>query len=298
MDQIDIFAVMSLLTSLLSISLMSVLFGRKTAATSIANVNYPRFLVIALYVVSWSFTTIAALLNSINAGNLMSCSLSIFVCICLYAASKIVIYLFLIEKVYVVSSVTTRRKDTGLYRFNLLLLTPYTIILVLMIMNRVSILNENGHCYIGLKPLASITLVLYDILMSCWLTVLFIRPLMSTRSALQGPSTAKLHSVARRSLIGSILSLLTSSGNVLSLVYFRGYEDALLCLLTCTLDVTLNAVAVHWVTSRDKALRGTHRSSRSSSSQNRYYGLNTEKQTIDTQPSVTVASYSDHHPHY
>ncbi|KAK3825219.1 MAG: hypothetical protein J3Q66DRAFT_327242 [Benniella sp.] len=300
-------AIISLMVSLSSISLMSVLFGRKTAGTSIANINYARGLVIALYMVSWGFTTIAAVLTSTNPGNLTSCTISIFVCLSLYAASKIIIYLFLIEKVHVVSSVATRRKDTTLYRVNILLLTPYTIILVLMILNRVAVLDEDDYCFIGLKPTASITLILYDIFISSWLTILFIRPLMSTTSVLQGPSKGKLRQVARRTLIGSVIALVLSSANVFTLVYFKGYEDSVLCLLSCTLDVTLNACTIHWVTSRAKG----HQEKGS-----RYHGpsqpLNpnsnpslanhlsgnktvpTEKHVpTDTHISVTVESYSD-----
>ncbi|KAG0203745.1 hypothetical protein BGX28_004093 [Mortierella sp. GBA30] len=232
---------------------MSVLFGRKTSGTSMANINYARGLVISLYIVSWGFTTIAAVLTSTNPGNIVSCTISIFVCLSLYAMSKIIIYLFLIEKVYVVSSVTTMRKDTTLYRINILLLTPYSVILCLMVLNRVAVLNDEENCYIGLKPTASITLILYDIFISSWLTLLFIRPLMSTTSVLQGPSKGKLRQVARRTLIGSIVALILSSANVFTLVYFKGYEDSVLCLLSCTLDVTLNACAVHWVTSRAKS---------------------------------------------
>ncbi|KAF9347705.1 hypothetical protein BGX34_002944, partial [Mortierella sp. NVP85] len=203
-----------------------ILFGRKTAGTSITNINYARGLVIALYMVSWGFTTIAAILTSTNPGNITSCTISIFVCLSLYAASKIIIYLFLIEKVHVVSSATTRRKDTTLYRANILLLTPYTIILVLMVLNRVAVLDEEDYCFIGLKPTASITLILYDIFISSWLTILFIRPLMSTTSILQGPSKGKLRQVARRTLIGSVIALVLSSANVFTLVYFQGYEDS------------------------------------------------------------------------
>ncbi|KAG0294201.1 hypothetical protein BGZ98_001854 [Dissophora globulifera] len=242
--------VISLMVSLLSISLMSVLFGRKTSGTSMATINYARGLVISLYIVSWGFTTIAAVLTSTNIGNIVSCTLSVFVCLSLYAMSKIIIYLFLIEKVHVVSSVSTRRKDTTLYRINILLLTPYSVILVLMILNRVAVLDESEACFIGLKPTASITLILYDIFISSWLTILFIRPLLSSTSILQGPSKGKLRQVARRTLIGSIVALVLSSANVFTLVYFKGYEDSVLCLLSCTLDVTLNACAIHWVTSR------------------------------------------------
>ncbi|KAF9381777.1 hypothetical protein CPC16_009681 [Podila verticillata] len=296
----DVPAIISLLVSLLAISLMSVLFGRKTSGTNMSSINYARGLVISLYMVSWGFTTIAAILTSTNPGNMTSCTLSIFVCLSLYAASKIIIYLFLIEKVYVVSSVTTTRKDTLLYRINILLLTPYTVILVLMILNRVAVLNEKDECVIGLKPLASIVLILYDIFVSCWLTVLFIRPLMSTTSVLQGPSKGKLRQVARRTLIGSIIALILSSGNVFTLVYYRGYEDSVLCLLSCTLDVTLNAVTVHWVTSRARGSHPTDKASRGVTNQNNNnnttnHNMSNEKKMSpsDTHISVTVESYTD-----
>ncbi|KAG0369850.1 hypothetical protein BGZ54_008678 [Gamsiella multidivaricata] len=288
--------IISLLVSLLAISLMSVLFGRKTSGTHMANINYARGLVISLYVVSWAFTTIAAILTSTNTGNIVSCTFSIFVCLSLYAASKIIIYLFLIEKVYVVSSVTTTRKDTRLYRLNILLLTPYTVILVLMILNRVAVLNEDGECFIGLKPTASITLILYDIFISCWLTVLFIRPLMSTTSVLQGPSKGKLRHVARRTFIGSLVALILSSGNVFTLVYYRGHEYSVLCLLSCTLDVTLNACTVHWVTSRARTPQPAEKASRGVANQNTNNNVtSTEKQIAptDTHISVTVESYTD-----
>ncbi|KAF9941165.1 hypothetical protein BGZ65_004930 [Modicella reniformis] len=272
----DVPTIISLLVSLLSITLMSVLFGRKTSGTNMANINYARGLVISLYVVSWAFTTIAAILTSTNSGNIMSCTLSIFVCLSLYAASKIIIYLFLIEKVYVVSSVTTTRRDTLLYRLNIMLLTPYTVIL----------------------PLASIILILYDIFISCWLTVLFIKPLMSTNSVLQGPSKGKLRQVARRTLIGSIVALVLSSGNVFTLVYYRGYEDSVLCLLSCTLDVTLNACAVHWVTSRARGSQPTDKMSRAvtNPATNNNTIIN-EKHAAPTEThiSVTVDSYNDNY---
>ncbi|KAG0373091.1 hypothetical protein BGX24_012166 [Mortierella sp. AD032] len=314
MQKPDVPEILSLLVSLLSISLMSLLFGRKTSGTNMTNINYARGLVISLYIVSWGFTTIAAVLTSTNYGNITSCTLSIFVCLSLYAMSKIIIYLFLIEKVYVVSSVTTLRRDTTLYRVNILLLTPYTIILVLMILNRVAVLDVNDQCFIGLKPLASITLILYDIFISSWLTILFIRPLMSTTSVLQGPSKGKLRQVARRTLIGSIVALVLSSANVFTLVYFKGYEDSVLCLLSCTLDVTLNACAVHWVTSRargsnhtDKGSRGQQHTPGNAHGHGGHGGMgysnythpatSAEKHMIpmstDTHISVTVESYTE-----
>ncbi|KAF9203923.1 hypothetical protein BGZ49_005895 [Haplosporangium sp. Z 27] len=297
------------MVSLFSISLMSTLFGRKTSGTKMSNINYARGLVISLYIISWAFTTIAAVLTSTNVGNIVSCTISVFVCLSLYACSKIIIYLFLIEKVYIVSCVNTLRKDTLLYRINIFLLTPYTVILVLMILNRVAVIDNNEVCFIGLKPTASITLILYDIFLSCWLTILFIRPLVSSKSGLQGPSKGKLRQVARRTFIGSVIALVLSSANVFTLVYFRGYEDSVICLLSCTLDVTLNACTVHWVTSR---ARGSHPTEKAGSrgvqgsnavnhnhNNNHYVQNGSEKHMVptstDSHISVTVESYTENY---
>lgn len=119
-----------------------------------------------------------------------------------------------------------------------------------MIIFRVSQLQDDGQCKIGLLPPASVTLILYDIFISSWLTILFIRPLMSSTSLLQGPSKGKLRDVARRTLMGSLMALFLSTANVFTLVLFKGQERGLICLASCTVDVTLNAMTVHWVTSR------------------------------------------------
>ncbi|KAG0088888.1 hypothetical protein BGZ93_010145 [Podila epicladia] len=277
---------------------MSVLFGRKTAGTKLATVNYARGLVISLYLVSWAFSLIAAMLVQTNNFNAISCTMSVYSCIILYAFSKIIIYLFLMEKVYVVTAVGTTRANFMLYRVNLLLLLPYFGIFALMLIFRVSHLQEDGTCLIGLLPPASVTLIIYDIFISSWLTVLFIRPLMSSTSLLQGPSKGKLRDVARRTLMGSIIALILSTANVFTLVLFKGKERGLICLASCTVDVTLNAMTVHWVTSR-----GSGRGNDKSSGERRFHnttGMASEKQVapLDSHISVTVESYVEqYHPH-
>ena len=59
-----------------------------------------------------------------------------------------------------------------------------------------------------------------------------------------------LRDVARRTLVGAVTALLLSSANIFTLVYFQGHERGLICLSSCTADVTLNAITIHWVTSR------------------------------------------------
>ncbi|KFH62908.1 hypothetical protein MVEG_11432 [Podila verticillata NRRL 6337] len=280
---------------------MSVLFGRKTAGTKMATVNYARGLVISLYLVSWAFSLIAAMLVQTNNFNEVSCTMSVYSCIVLYAFSKIIIYLFLMEKVYVVTAVGTTRSNFMLYRINLALLVPYFGIFALMLIFRVSHLDNDGTCHIGLLPPASVTLIVYDIFISSWLTILFIRPLMSSTSLLQGPSKGKLRNVARRTLLGSIVALVLSTANVFTLVLFKGQERGLICLASCTVDVTLNAMTVHWVTSRGSG-RGATGFERSSGERRHHHtgGMTTsEKQVapLDSHISVTVESYVEqYHP--
>ncbi|KAG0002092.1 hypothetical protein BGZ80_008896 [Entomortierella chlamydospora] len=229
---------------------MSVLFGRKTAGTKLNTINYARGLVVSLYLVSWAFSFIACQLAQTNNFNTVSCTMSIYTCIILYAISKLIIYLFLMEKVYVVTAVGSTRREFLLYKINLLLMTPYFVIIALMIIFRVAELDNTGECHIGLLKPAALPLILYDMFLSSWLTLLFIRPLMSSTSLLQGPSKGKLRDVARRTLVGAITALVLSSANVFTLVYFQGNERGLICLSSCTADVTLNAITIHWATSR------------------------------------------------
>ncbi|KAF9148222.1 hypothetical protein BG015_010058 [Linnemannia schmuckeri] len=246
----DVDETISLLVSLGCITLMSTLFGRKTAGTKLTNINYARGLVIALYLVSWLFSFMATQLVQTNDYNIVSCVISIYTCIALYAGSKIIIYLFLMEKVYVVTAIGLTRSNFWMYKINLILMCPYFAIVALMVIFRVHHLNEKGECHIGLLRPAALPLILYDMFLSVWLTGLFIRPLVSSKSMLQGPSKGRLRDVARRTLVGALVALLLSSANIFTLVYFEGNERGLVCLSCCTADVTLNAITIHWVTSR------------------------------------------------
>ncbi|KAF9955705.1 hypothetical protein BGZ70_010139 [Mortierella alpina] len=284
---------------------MSMLFGRKTAGTKLGTINYARGLVISLYLVSWAFSFMATMLVQTNNYNIVSCTLSVYSCIVLYAISKVIIYLFLMEKVYVVTAIGSTRKDFKLYKVNMILMLPYLGIFALMIIFRVSEVDDaTGQCFIGLLKPAALPLILYDIFLSCWLTALFIRPLMSSTSQLQGPSKGKLRDVARRTLLGCIIALVLSSANVFTLVYFDGHERGLICLASCTLDVTLNAITIHWVTSRGGGkVAGTARGSRAGRA-----GVHSgvfspsEKQVapIESHLSITVESYVEeyHQLHY
>ncbi|KAF9328335.1 hypothetical protein BG006_008469 [Podila minutissima] len=299
MNQPDAPESISLFISLSCISVMALLFGRKTSATKINSINYARGLVVALYLVSWMFSVIAAMLVQTNNYNTLSCELSILSCIALYAMSKVIIYLFLMEKVYVVTAVGVTRSNFFLYKLNFAFMTPYIAVVCLMVIYRNSEVEDSGKCVIGLKKQGALPLILYDIVMSSWLTFLFIRPLMSSTSLLQGPSKGKLRDVARRTLMGSVIALITSSANIFTLVYFDGRERGLICLASCTVDVTLNAITIHWVTSRGSSR--PNQSTQRTTAERRHtrdprhftHGTTSDKQVapLESHISVTVESY-------
>ncbi|KAF9439205.1 hypothetical protein BGZ76_008571 [Entomortierella beljakovae] len=291
-DDVEIGA---LFLSLACITIMSLLFGRKTSSTTIASLNYPRALVVALYVVSWLFSIMASMLAQTNNDNFTSCSLSIFVCIILYAISKILIYLFLVERVHIVSSIGVQRWHSPMFRFNVLILTPYAAIFGLAVGYRVATIvpdgDEMGHCKIGLRSESSVPLIIYDVLLSCWLTFLFLKALLSSTSQLQGPSKTKLRNVARKTLAGTILSLIFSTGNIASIVAYAGHERGVLCLALCTLDVTLNALTIHWVTSRGTNVGNRERPPTISTDAISKPSHENRRTVMDSHISVSIESY-------
>ncbi|RUS14689.1 hypothetical protein BC937DRAFT_93477 [Endogone sp. FLAS-F59071] len=232
------------------ISIMSALFGSKIARSRLREITYPKSLVLLLYFLSWAFTSISTILLTTNDGNFISCDISILTCDIFYAGSKIVIYLWLIERVWIVKEVKTNRLDTFLYKFHLFLLTPYVGIFTLMVLYRISYINLDEECTIGVQLVASIPLLVYDIVFNSYITVLFLRPLLTvSRNVARQWSHTGLYSLARRSLIAAIVCLVISNANALVVILTRGHERGLICLAFCTFDVTSNVITVHWVTS-------------------------------------------------
>ncbi|KAI8890018.1 hypothetical protein K501DRAFT_207318 [Backusella circina FSU 941] len=266
--------------SLVSITLLSLLFGIKTFNVSFQYLSYSRWLVLTLYVVSWAFTTTSMLLVTTNNGNYTSCFLSIMVCDIFYSGTKITIYAWLIEKVYIVSSARQARWSTMSYRFHVALMLPYIAIFTLMLVFHISEVQEDGVCIIGLQAVASIPLLVYDFLINLYMTFFFVKPLLKFESNLRVKwRSSRLNEVALRTLVASIVCLFASFANVFALVMFDGRERGLLCLTCCTVDVTVNVITIHWVTSHAPGKR----------SKQSYITSSQHQMTIDGQPK----SYSN-----
>ncbi|KAI9254295.1 hypothetical protein BY458DRAFT_521071 [Sporodiniella umbellata] len=251
--QPDTSEIVAKIIALLSISLLPFFFGLQTHNVQYRYMSYSKWLVIMLYIFSWAYTALSMLLVTTNNGNYTSCLISILSCDVLYCAAKITIYIWLAEKVYVVSASRKGRWNTPSYKFHMALLSPYVAIFILMLtFHRVKI-EDDDTCVIGLGPAATYPLIIYDFVYNLYMTVLFIKPLMNMGGAntvFENNPNSRLHQVALRTLIASIVCLIVSFANIFALILLGGRERGVLCLICCTLDVTINVITIHWVTTQ------------------------------------------------
>lgn len=106
----------SQIVSLLAITITCCLFGVKTFKIKYRQLTYAKWLVVSLYICSWSFTASSTILGSTNngnktewtendiyadlhvawvsLGNQLSCFLSIMACDLFYCGTKMIIYLW------------------------------------------------------------------------------------------------------------------------------------------------------------------------------------------------------------
>ncbi|ORX44113.1 hypothetical protein DM01DRAFT_1399346 [Hesseltinella vesiculosa] len=245
--------VMSEAISLFCISLLAIVFGAKSYNETWKTTNYGRIIVLLLYICSWSFSVTSVLVVSTNDFNIISCTIGMLSCDVFYAGTKIILYMWLIERVHIVTNTKKKRTKSCAYKFHIALLFPYVVIFILMLTFRNIYIEDNGICMMGLQYVASIPLLIYDFIFNFYLTWLFMRPLMSVgRNSRMDWKRSRLYRLARRTLVASLVCLLVSFANVSVVVITQGHERGLECLTMCTVDVTINVLTVHWVTSNNQ----------------------------------------------
>ncbi|CAO3646676.1 unnamed protein product [Cunninghamella blakesleeana] len=241
----------SQMIGLSGIAIVSTLFGIKTYNIQYRYLSYSKWLVILLYIFSWAFTFSGLHLVFTNNGNYISCLLSILACDVFYSGTKIIIYCWLIEKVWVVNAGRVGRWQCKSYRYHMLLLTPYIGIFVIMILFHNAWLEPDGTCIIGLQLVATVPLLLYDFIINLYMTILFVRPLFKIDKTTQMDQQAsRLKEVAKRTMVASVVCLIVSFANVAALTILNGIERGLVCLTCCYMDVMINVVTVHFVTTQ------------------------------------------------
>ncbi|KAG8743049.1 hypothetical protein FRC10_000430 [Ceratobasidium sp. 414] len=232
------------------IHLTAFCFARRTrnlfAWDTWAGMSWPRLCTLLVFADSWLFLFSTGVLIG-GAGmstNFVNCSLGIFACILLYAFSKLMIYCFLIEKVHIVWGGTHQpRLQSKVYWLCLVTMTPFAIILILMLLGRVTYIRPDRACVIGLRPYASLSLLVYDLYINLFLTGMFLWPLF--RSRLANPRIRRL---AMRTLFAAGAALATSAINITVLTVMHGQQLGWVCLGSCGTDVMMNALVLFWVT--------------------------------------------------
>ncbi|KAG8952009.1 hypothetical protein FRC04_005342 [Tulasnella sp. 424] len=212
----------------------------------------PNILAVMVFAVSWAFIFAGSVLVT-GAGlalNEITCAMAIYSCIILYAFSKILIYAFLIEKVWLVwrkdyKTGFQARWNNGIWRTGMTGLTLYIGILILMLVGKqAEIRPRDGVCVIGLTRFSSIPLLTFDLFITLALTSMFVRPLWAGKFP-----TPKLRNLAIKTVVSSGVALGTSAVNIAVLTVLHGKELGWVCLTSCGGDVTINALVLYIVTS-------------------------------------------------
>ncbi|EOD43904.1 hypothetical protein UCRNP2_9395 [Neofusicoccum parvum UCRNP2] len=115
---------------------------------------------------------------------------------------------------------------------------------------RFGYINTDGVCIIGVKKIALIPLISFDVAVNAYLTVLFLIAIRRLYSYREDDSNV-LRNVALRAFFGSCMMLTVTVINLTVLMLLDG-EPSWICFLSCNLDVLFTVCILHWITKTDK----------------------------------------------
>ncbi|KAF8144119.1 hypothetical protein K438DRAFT_1993197 [Mycena galopus ATCC 62051] len=232
-----------------------------TSLQAWARLSWPRLCILLVFIDSYLFLFASGILV-FGVGlqrNTTSCAAGIYICVIFYTSSKVLIYSFLAEKVYTVWDTGRSRLRSPVFLLCMATLFLYGAIIIIVLIGRVAEFRAgDGACIIGLKRMASLPLLSYDLFINILLTTLFLWPLLRSRHP-----NVQLRRLAIRTLFAAGMALTTSTVNIAVLTIMKGRQLGWLCLASCGIDVIFNAVALFWVTG------GSSQNSLSGSSPNR-----------------------------
>lgn len=216
----------------------------------VENVGIGMLIVCLLFI---AFATVMIPLQSFDKE--LHCDISIWSCILLYTTNKLFLYVYLIEKSHIINCALSKfekRSESKLYMCNIVSVSLWCVLLVLMILYRKSSVDSDGICHIGLTHVASVSVLVFDTLYRIYLMSLFVWPLWKFAN-----ESDVVMAMAKKNLFGAVVSTLCSFFNLLSVVFANGNERGHICLLYCMIDVFVNVVIMNWLLTshRDKPLQ-------------------------------------------
>ncbi|KAF2181640.1 hypothetical protein K469DRAFT_254506 [Zopfia rhizophila CBS 207.26] len=200
------------------------------------------------------------------------CHSAIVICLTFYVGSKATMYTFLVERAHAMKAPYMRRTHDWIWLGGMFMITTgFGSIAICGFLWPIADLSPNdGRCRIGLPIKVTVSLLTFDITINMALTGTFIyllRPLLRfggiSNSAVPASRFTKgnrrilksagrrnsadvyplnqnflkaIKALLRKSIIGSVLVMLPTVGNLAALYSLKGRELGWLCLTICTFD--------------------------------------------------------------
>ncbi|KAF1956757.1 hypothetical protein CC80DRAFT_593462 [Byssothecium circinans] len=246
--------VLSVILQMVSFGVLSICLTRRIQhVVKWKKLPMATWLILAIYIDSTLFVFVTSIITrgiGINESQGV-CEGGILLCLICYMTTKVLIYYFLVEKAYIIRGRRFPRMKSKLWLFNCLgMLLPYVILVVLNFIYRISYINDNGVCIIGMDKIAMLPLITFEVIVNVYLTLLFVIPLRRLYSYRNNTNHA-LRRVAYRSFVGSITTLISSVINLTVLMVLKG-EPGWICLMCCNADILFSVLVLHWVTQIDR----------------------------------------------
>ncbi|KAL5413028.1 hypothetical protein PMIN03_003956 [Paraphaeosphaeria minitans] len=248
-------SVISVILQMITFAILAAcLLRRVQSISNWKNLPLAIWLVVIIYADSVLFVFVTSIITrgiGINESKGV-CEGGILLCLICYMTTKILMYYFLVERAYIIRGSRAPRLKTKLWLFNCLgMLLPYCAVVVLNFVFRIAYIDDNGVCIIGMERIAMLPLIVFDVIVNVYLTLLFIMPLRTLYSYQHGTNRA-LRTMAFRSFVGSCATLTSSVVNLTILMVLKG-EPGWICLMCCNADILFSVVVLHWVTQVDRS---------------------------------------------
>ncbi|KAK7032635.1 hypothetical protein VNI00_012900 [Paramarasmius palmivorus] len=192
---------------------------------------------------SWCYIFVGAVLT-FGVGlsvSLSECSRGVFICTWFYTTTKLGVYLFLVERAFIVRGGGVRLKSWH-YRFNFFLIGCWLTVFILLELGRIYSLDpKTGTCIFGWEWWALIPLMSLDVFVNFYLVLMFVVPLFTNTFL-----NSRLRALAVRALWTAVASTIATLANLVMLITI--HAPGWLCLASCGLDIFLNAALLFYMT--------------------------------------------------
>ncbi|KAK0647296.1 hypothetical protein DIS24_g7889 [Lasiodiplodia hormozganensis] len=233
---------------LIALSMMSVMVSSRfplvktIRAMTRWEMSYSKITILIALAASWCYIFVGGVLNlgvGLSQG-ISECSRGIFLCTWFYTTTKLGVYLFLMERAFIVRGGGIRLKSWH-YRFNFLLMACWLTVFILLETGRIYALRGDGVCIFGWQWWALIPLMSLDVFVNFYLLAMFVVPLFRNQF-----TNAKLRTLAIKSMWTSVGSVIATISNLVMLIMIDA--PGWLCLSSCGVDIFANAVLLFYMT--------------------------------------------------